>query len=272
MSTHPSIPTLPYPDHRLPPALEGLSRLAYNMYWSWHPEVRELFTRIDRQVWLGFRSPVAVLQASRDWTSFLEDPDFMVSYRNILAAFDSYMENGRDHWFARRHADELEGPVAYFCAEYGLQEALPIYSGGAISSKVKQAQYNFVFASEQLEKTFRSVQSSIYSLYNNVNASIGRVRAYQQSVVSAESALSDDSFPTRLLQSDDHHVGLFLQFSQLESNQVTPFWNRDFSQRPLHTINFCKVVHGVLAGNSLDFFRRKNKSPGDNEISDASGD
>lgn len=130
MSSQPSIPTLPYPDHRLPPALSGLSRLAYNMYWSWHPEVRALFARIDRPVWADYRSPVAVLRALRDWTSLLDDPDFMVQYQTVLDAFDHYMANGSDHWFARNHGQELDGPVAYFCAEYGLQEALPIYSGG----------------------------------------------------------------------------------------------------------------------------------------------
>jgi len=100
------------------------------MYWSWHPEVRSLFARIDRQAWLSYRNPVAVLRASRDWTSLLEDPDFMVQYQNILADFDTYMANGREHWFARHHGDEVDGPIAYFCAEYGLQESLPIYSGG----------------------------------------------------------------------------------------------------------------------------------------------
>jgi starch phosphorylase len=130
MSSHPDIPTLPYPDHRLPRRLEGLARLAYNLYWSWHPEVRALFARIDREIWAGFRSPVAVLRASRDWTSLLDDPDFMVGYQNVLDGFDSYMANGREHWFARHHSRALDGPVAYFCAEYGLHETLPIYSGG----------------------------------------------------------------------------------------------------------------------------------------------
>jgi starch phosphorylase len=125
-----NIPTLPAPDHRLPPKLEGLSRLAYNMYWSWHPEVRQLFARIDQRVWLNFRSPVAVLRVQRDWTSLLNDPDFMVQYETIVGAFDDYMANGREHWFARVHGQEIDGPVAYFCAEYGLQESLPIYSGG----------------------------------------------------------------------------------------------------------------------------------------------
>ena len=40
------------------------------------------------------------------------------------------MANGADHWFQRHHGDELDGPIAYFCAEYGLHESLGIYSGG----------------------------------------------------------------------------------------------------------------------------------------------
>jgi starch phosphorylase len=130
MSSSVSIPTRPYPDHRLPPRLEGLLRMAYNLYWSWHPEVRALFARIDRQIWVGFRSPVAVLRGARDWQSLLDDADFMVEYQNILERFDRYMANGREHWFARHHGTDLAGPVAYFCAEYGLHETLPIYSGG----------------------------------------------------------------------------------------------------------------------------------------------
>ena len=50
------------------------------------------------------------------------------------------------------------------------------------------AQFNYVAASEQPERSFRSVQSTVRSSYNNVNASIGSVRAYSQSVISADSA------------------------------------------------------------------------------------
>jgi starch phosphorylase len=124
------IATLPAQDLRLPRKLEGLSRLAYNLYWTWHPEARSLFARIDRQLWTATRSPVAVISASRDWTSLLDDPDFMVRCTSVLERFDAYMGNGSEHWFARRHGGELAGPVAYFCAEYGLHESLPIYSGG----------------------------------------------------------------------------------------------------------------------------------------------
>ncbi|OYD25527.1 outer membrane channel protein TolC [Oceanimonas baumannii] len=72
----------------------------------------------------------------------------------------------------------------------GVSFNLPIYSGGATSSQVSQAQYNYVAASELLEKSFRSVQSSVYSSYNDVTGALGSIRAFEQLVVSAESALS----------------------------------------------------------------------------------
>ena len=44
--------------------------------------------------------------------------------------FDQYMADGSDHWFPRRYGGALDGPIAYFCAEYGFHESLGIYSGG----------------------------------------------------------------------------------------------------------------------------------------------
>lgn len=75
-------------------------------------------------------------------------------------------------------------------ANVGLRFNLPLYTGGAVNARVQQAQYGFVAASEQLEGAFRQVQADLYRNYNNVHASIGTVRAYQQSVISAESALT----------------------------------------------------------------------------------
>ena len=114
----------------LPQQLEGLQRLAYNHYWMWHPRVRVLFRRIDAQSWLRYRNPVPLIQGNQNWSNMLEDVDLMVEYKTLLEQFDKYMENGSGHWFAREHGERLDGPVAYFCAEYGLNESLGIYSGG----------------------------------------------------------------------------------------------------------------------------------------------
>jgi starch phosphorylase len=119
------------PSHvRVPPELEGVRRLAYNLYWSWHPRARALYARINGAVWARVHSPIPVLTSMVDWPSLLDNSDFMVQAQQVIAEFDRYMANGADHWFHRRHAKELGGPIAYFCAEYGLHESLGIYSGG----------------------------------------------------------------------------------------------------------------------------------------------
>ena len=71
----------------------------------------------------------------------------------------------------------------------GLTLSVPLYSGGAVSSRVEQAQYGFQGASEQLETVYRSVIQLVRSSYNNISSSISSINAYQQVVVSAQSSL-----------------------------------------------------------------------------------
>jgi starch phosphorylase len=125
-----TVPTIPAASFRLPPQLEGLRALAYNLYWAWHPRARVIWSRIDRRAWNRHRNPVPVLAGAVEWGPLLDDTSFMAEVREVLRDFERYMTNGADKWYLRHHADGLPGPVAYFCAEYGLQEALGIYSGG----------------------------------------------------------------------------------------------------------------------------------------------
>ncbi len=124
------VPVAPGAPFHLPPRLEGLRRLAYNMWWAWHPRARVMFSRIDAAAWARYRNPIPVLQGPVNWQGLLETPIFMAEYASILAEFDAYMANGSDRWFQRNHAEAFSGPIAYFCAEYGFHEALGIYSGG----------------------------------------------------------------------------------------------------------------------------------------------
>jgi starch phosphorylase len=71
-----------------------------------------------------------VVSGPTDWSRLLDDPRFLAEYHDVLTDFDNYMANGAGHWFQRRYGETLEGPIAYFCAEYGLHESLGIYSGG----------------------------------------------------------------------------------------------------------------------------------------------
>lgn len=73
--------------------------------------------------------------------------------------------------------------------QVGLSLSIPLYSGGAVSSEVKQAEYSYVSASEKLESAHRSAVQTVRSSFNNVNASISSINAYKQAVVSAQSSL-----------------------------------------------------------------------------------
>ncbi len=125
--TIPSIPAASFP---LPPRLEGLRRLAYNLHWAWNPKTRNLWSLIDRTAWNRYRNPVPVISGPTEWSRLLDDEKFLAEYQDVLTEFDHYMANGSGHWFQRRHGDQLDGPIAYFCAEYGVHESLGIYSGG----------------------------------------------------------------------------------------------------------------------------------------------
>ena len=123
----PSIPAASFP---LPPRLEGLRRLAYNLHWAWHPKTRNLWSLIDRTAWTRYRNPIPVISGPTEWSRLLDDEKFLAEYQDVLSSFDQYMANGSDHWFHRRYGQALSGPIAYFCAEYGFHESLGIYSGG----------------------------------------------------------------------------------------------------------------------------------------------
>ncbi len=71
----------------------------------------------------------------------------------------------------------------------GVNLAVPLYTGGNTTSLTKQAEYNYVAASQDLEASYRSVVRDVRAYNNNISASIGALRAYEQTVVSAKSAL-----------------------------------------------------------------------------------
>ena len=71
----------------------------------------------------------------------------------------------------------------------GINLQLPLYSGGGVSAQVEQAKFNYISASEVLEGVYRTTMRDVRAFYNNINASIGSLHAFEQTVISARSAL-----------------------------------------------------------------------------------
>ena len=116
----------------LPARIEGLSALAMNLWWSWSREARHLFRSIDDALWhLTRHNPLELLcrvDPARI-AACASDSDFLRRYDDVMARL-AHETTSPDTWFARAYP-ELDGrPVAYFCAEFGLHNSVPIYSGG----------------------------------------------------------------------------------------------------------------------------------------------
>jgi starch phosphorylase len=132
----------------VPPALAPLMELARNLWWVWHPDAVELFRRLDRKLWEDvYHNPVKMLGLiSQDrLAKFAQDEGYLAHLKRIHDSFKAHL--AEDGWFQQVHPDANGGPgptgsvvstagskskrlVAYFSAEFGLHESLPIYSGG----------------------------------------------------------------------------------------------------------------------------------------------
>ncbi len=115
----------------IPENLSRLKELAYNMYWFWNQDATELFRRLDRELWEKTRhNPVVMLGSiKQDKLEVRSKDDGYISHlERVIKRYDEYMET-KTSWYKKQ---TLGKPltIAYFSAEYGLAECLPIYSGG----------------------------------------------------------------------------------------------------------------------------------------------
>ena len=117
----------------LPANIARLEELAYNLWWSWEVDAQELYAALDPQLWKETNhNPVKLLHhISQDrLDAAAADAPYLHAYSSVLREYDKYMDPATSTWFADRHAEKDDMLIAYFSAEFGLHEALPIYSGG----------------------------------------------------------------------------------------------------------------------------------------------
>lgn len=129
VSRIPEIRTLQTADIELPPEMERLRELAYDLWWSWSPLATRLFAWIDPDHWRRYQNPIQLLinVEPHQWARLLSDPEFIRAYESVVQAFDGY--RARPRWFLP-HAEKVNGPIAYFSMEFGIHGSLGVYSGG----------------------------------------------------------------------------------------------------------------------------------------------
>ena len=117
---------------QLPKRIERLPEIANNLWWSWNSEFLRLFQEIDIDLWEKVeKNPVKFLKlvGQSKIERMAEDLNFLKKYDKIVENFENYMESKKT-WFNENYPKNQNDLVAYFSAEYGLDEVLPIYSGG----------------------------------------------------------------------------------------------------------------------------------------------
>src|SRR6266545_1491736 len=108
----------------VPPGLSRLPELAYNVLWSWEPIVRALFRRLDPNLWResGYNPVLMLGRVSRtSLDRMASDPRYLALYNMACHRYDAHVN-------AEKPQDGKL--IAYFSAEYGMTECLPVYSGG----------------------------------------------------------------------------------------------------------------------------------------------
>ena len=122
----------PLADIELPKEASRLRDLAYNLWWTWNPHARRMFSHIQPGLWAIYRNPVELLIniEPHHWESLLEDDVFLTMYKTILREFDAYMRSLANTWFAKNHPDYQGGPFVYLSTEFGFHESVHTYSGG----------------------------------------------------------------------------------------------------------------------------------------------
>jgi glycogen phosphorylase len=110
----------------------GLNRLAKNLWWTWNQESQEIFHELSPRGWQNlYHNAVAVLHEVSDYELRvrLQEPAFADRVRRVLDAFNDYLKDQKT--WGRANAPELiNNPIAYFTAEFGFHETLPIAAGG----------------------------------------------------------------------------------------------------------------------------------------------
>ncbi len=116
----------------VPQRLQKLNDFMYNLWWTWSPQAQSMFRMLDPEIWEQVNhNPVKLLRrvSPQRLASLAEDSDFLALYDGVMASFEAYMA-ADDTWYDRTYPERKGDLIAYFSAEFGLHESLPIYSGG----------------------------------------------------------------------------------------------------------------------------------------------
>lgn len=227
----------------IPERISDLGELAFNLWWSWHPEARMLFKRLSRPAWkLSVHNPVKTLHMVDRQTldAAAKDPDFLEHYDAVMRKFKEDI-NGKRSWFTESVANTERAPVAYFSTEYGLHHSLPFYAGGlgflagdflkeCSDLGVPVVGVGFMYPEGYLQQRINldGWQMSEREPMDRKNAPIALMVDEEEEPLVMEIPILNPPIYTAIWKVQIGRVALYLLDTDIEQNSP---WNRDISER-----------------------------------------
>jgi starch phosphorylase len=226
----------------LPERLRRLPELATDLWWTWNTQAREVFRKLDYPLWRQTaHNPVIMLQlVSADMLAqAAASEQFLEVYDAAIEALDA-ARSARDTWWLKRYP-HVQGPVAYFSAEFALHQSLPIYAGGLgvlAGDHCKEASdlgipligVGFMYPQGYFHQTVspEGWQQEIYERLNWANAPIDRAITPDGTPCIVAVPLGNRSVLVAVWRVRLGRVKLYLLDTDLEENAP---WDRELSAR-----------------------------------------
>ncbi len=220
----------------LPNEIKDIVELAKNYWWSWNQECYELFSAFDEKTWTQTRTPLVTIQKGLESNpsiaaTLAADKNYVEKLNNLKSQLDTYLKEGAHPKY--KIPSEIDGEIAYFCAEYGIHEALPIYSGGLgvlAGDHVKSASdlglpllfvglfYKNGYFTQQINA--EGQQEDHYQVFSAELLGLGRAKTKDGSDVVVNVNLSGRSVAARVWKAQIGRSSLYLLDSDVETNSA----------------------------------------------------
>ncbi|MDP9322702.1 MAG: alpha-glucan family phosphorylase, partial [Acidobacteriota bacterium] len=243
----------------IPDRLKRLPELASDLWWTWNPQARDVFRKLDYALWRQTaHNPVLMLKrVSQEMLNLAaKDERYLIVYDAAVEALDA-ARSARDTWWRHRYPDST-GPIAYFSAEFALHQSLPIYAGGLgvlAGDHCKEASdlgvpligVGFMYPQGYFHQTIspEGWQQEIYERLSWEHAPIERATTPEGKPCIVAVPLGNRSVLVQVWRVRLGRVKLYLLDTDLEENAP---WDRDLSARLYGGDRETRVQQEIILG------------------------
>ena len=246
--------------NRIEKNIVRLNSLARNLWWTWNQDAQDLFESLSPRAWQNlYHNAVAVMRelSNEELHARMLDNEFSDRVESVLSQFEDYLKDS-DTWGASNAKDLADNPVAYFSAEFGFHETLPIAAGGLgmlAGDHTKSASdlglgfvgislfYREGYFQQSINKD--NWQTEYYSLLDPINLPLDPLLDVEGNPVFCEVEIANESVQFCVWKVNVGRCSVYLIDANLEANK--PHF-RDLTRSVYGGDNSTRIMQEILLG------------------------